>query len=145
MRQLPRDRTPVGEGTRAAPLSVHPSECGGRDAAEEVNEMTKKRTDEKAKYRNTTDGKLLYLPSTRTRQYLRGQVLLRPEQFRAEIEATDGTPKQQARRKYLKRLIANLRPNVMRQWYGSVNGPAPVTQRPMTDEERARYFPEGKW
>jgi hypothetical protein len=107
--------------------------------------MTKKRTDEKAKYRNTTDGKLLYLPSTRTRQYLRGQVLLRPEQFRAEIEATDGTPKQQARRKYLKRLIANLRPNVMRQWYGSVNGPAPVTQRPMTDEERARYFPEGKW
>ena len=28
-------------------------------------------------------------------------------------------------------------------WYGSVDGPAPVTQRPMTDEERARYFPEG--
>jgi len=63
---------------------------------------------------------------------------MRPQQFQAEIEATDGTPKQVARRKYLKRLIANLRPNVMRQ-YGSVDGPAPVTQRPMTDEERARY------
>jgi hypothetical protein len=48
---------------------------------------------------------------------------MRPQQFQAEIEATDGTPKQVARRKYLKRLIANLRPNVMRQ-YGSVDGPA---------------------
>jgi hypothetical protein len=62
---------------------------------------------------------------------------MRPQQFQAEIEVTDGTPKQVARRKYLKRLIANLRPNVMRQ-YGSVDGPAPVTQRPMTDEERPR-------
>jgi hypothetical protein len=105
--------------------------------------VARKRTDEKARYRQTENGELLFLPSMRTREYLRAQVLTRPEQFRAEIDQTGGTPKQVVRRKYLKRLIANLRPNVMRQWYGSVDGPAPVTQRPMTDEERARYFPEG--
>jgi hypothetical protein len=48
-------------------------------------------------------------------------VLQRPEQFRAEIDKTGGTPKQQVRREYLKRLIANLRPNVMRQWDGSTD------------------------
>jgi hypothetical protein len=41
--------------------------------------VTRQRTDEKAKYRKTPDGKLLYLPSTRTHQYLRGRVLQRPD------------------------------------------------------------------
>jgi hypothetical protein len=107
--------------------------------------MTRTRKKSKAQKRreSLTDEDGYYRPSTREREWLRSQVLMHPEQFRAEIDATGGTKCQRAKRKYLKRLMANVRPNVMRQWYGSVDGPAPVTQRPMTDEERARYFPEG--
>lgn len=106
---------------------------------------TKQQRKTKARYRETADGKLLYLPSTRTREYLRAQMMKRPEQFRAEIDRTGGTPKQEARRRYLKRLLLSLRPDVMRAWYGTPDGPAPVTTRRMTDEERARWLPDGQW
>jgi hypothetical protein len=78
------------------------------------------------------------------------QALRMPEELRFEIDATGGAERQQAKRKYLKRLVANLRPDVMRQWYdgrhddGDV-ATAPGLMRKMTDEERARWFPEGWW
>jgi hypothetical protein len=125
----------VREPVQRPSQSIHRN-AGANRAQKGRYEVTRQRADEKAKYRKTPDGKLLYLPSTRTHQYLRGQVLQRPEQFRAEIYKTGGTPKQQAQRVYLKRLIANLRPNVMRQWYGSTDGPASVMTRQMTNDER---------
>jgi hypothetical protein len=86
-----------------------------------------------------------YAPKKKEREYLRSQIKKRPEQFRAEIERTGGTPRQQARRKYLRRLMWNHRRDVMVQWYGPTGKDAPVRTRPMTDEERARYFPDGMW
>jgi hypothetical protein len=85
-----------------------------------------------------------YRPKKKEREYLRSMMRKRPGMFRAEIEKQGGTPRQRQRRKYLKRLLASHHPEKLREWHGG-REPDPVTSRPMTDEERARYFPEGKW
>jgi hypothetical protein len=101
-----------------------------------------------AKRRNTSSyrrrgGERRYLPSMRTREFLRARMRKRPEQVRKEIECAATTEKRLARQRYLRRLLASQRPDKLREWYGPRQSGAAVTTRQMTDEERARYFPVG--
>jgi hypothetical protein len=86
-----------------------------------------------------------WLMSKAQREYLISAVRARPERFRSEVARHGGTPRQKERRKFIRRCLRRFHPGLLETWFGPAGQTAPVTTRPMTDEERARYFPEGKW